>query len=233
MKIPSKNIKLLVLCCAFFFSGYSSFASNCTIDAGPATNEFSAYSSHIEVTQIFTACEDGPLNSYAFSLANHGYEARGVSVSIAPYIPAVTGPSSYDLGTFDIIPKETGSQETFTFIPTTVYNLTKGEAYKITMIMNIRSSWSNNGISSGRSGGFEFGQTSPTNPAIGAANITHLTPLHSDPIGNGRMMTALAFKVDLGKPLSPIPTMSSWGLMIFALLVINGGLYFVRKLEWV
>lgn len=231
MRIPSKSIRLLVIGCAFIFIGLNQLAATCTLDTGPANDEFSPYSGHIAVTQIFTACENGPLQSFSFSLANHGYEAQGVSVSIAPYSPAVnvavTSPS-FDLGSFDILPMQTSSQETFTFTPTNIYNLSAGETYVITMIMTVRYSRE----SRGRSGGFEFGQTNPTNPAIGVGSISYLNPLHSGPVGSGRMMVALAFKVDMGHPLEPIPTMSTWGLLVFGLLVLNGGLYYVRKLEW-
>jgi len=231
MKIPSKNIKLLVVGCAFIFTRLNPLAAACTLDTGPATSEFSPYSGHIAVTQIFTACESGPLQSFSFSVANHGYEAQGVSVSIAPYSPAgnvASSPSSFDLGSFDIFPKETGRQETFIFTPTNIYDLSAEETYVITMIMTVKSSRE----SRARSGGFEFGQTNPTNQAIGVGSIANLNPLYSGPVGSGRMMVALAFKVDVQHPLKPIPTMSTWGLLVFGLLVLNGGLYFIRKLEW-
>lgn len=234
MKKILTTFKFLGLLIAINLLSFSQVAAECTINSGTSTDHFNSRSGDVLVTQIFTACETGPFKSFSFDLFSHGYKAEGVSVSIDLYNTAPTiAPTAFNLGTFDIIPV-TVNKETFTFTPTNSYEVTAGVTYQIRMTMDIQSAQPLRGTASGRSGGIEFSQTTPTDAAIGTGSVTSLSPLRSG-AATGRMMPALAFNMLLGNPaaaaVAPVPTMSEWGLLIFGLLVLNLGLVFVYKKE--
>lgn len=227
------NLKFIGLLIAVNLLSVSQVVAECTINSGPSTDDFGSHSGAVLATQIFTACETGPFKSFAFELLSHGYEAKGVSVSIEPYRGGTCvsiAPTAFNLGTFDIVPAASGVKETFT--PTNNFEVTAGETYHVGMTMNVQSQPGFRGTASGRSGGFEFSQTTPTVDAIGEGSVTSFTPLRSGG-ATGRMIPALAFNLLLGNPTpnTPVPTMSQWGLLIFGLLVLNLGIVFIYKKE--
>lgn len=71
--------------------------------------------------------------------------------------------------------------------------------------------------------------------AFGIAISNSLGDLYADGTliqnNNPLMTTDLFFKLTLGATLAPIPTMSEWGLIVFALLILNLGIFYVRRTE--
>lgn len=64
---------------------------------------------------------------------------------------------------------------------------------------------------------------------VGEGSVQPLVGFRGENSATSRMDPALNFRAAMG--LSAVPTMSEWGLLIFGLLVVNLGVFFVRREE--
>lgn len=225
-----KSIALFLGISLLCLSGLT--AQECTVRSTNPTTDFSSQSGTVVVSQVFTACTDGPIKSFTFSIKNDGYEAQEVQVSIAEGILMDGASISFtELGSFNIVPQSTAT-EAFTFVPTNDFQLRAGVTYTISMFMNIVRKSDFRGQAGARSGGFTFLQTIPSDASVGAGTISPVAIISGPSLtqGNGRMMGALAFNLVMGNG-APIPTMNQWGLMIFGLLLLNISLVLIYRLK--
>jgi len=181
----------------------------------------------------------------------------GISTDVVLEATTEIATNPFQYGTIDI-PSGTG-EEILNFIPSvsTAPDLVAGTEYIFEIFMTVENTSIGatvgrltNQVSTGRNNsgiGFVVEDLATGSVDAGVGNFTTGTsilddqifgtidpPLQSETQASGRAPFAMIFAMVIGAPVvapaqAPIPTMSEWGLMIFGLLVLNLGIFFVYK----
>lgn len=193
------------------------------------------------VAQPFTACESSPITSITFQIEGDDYKAENAEVRIITNTggSGTLGSSSGTLlGTVNIIPTSSGST-VINFIPSNPLELISGQSYTLLIIMDVVSTSTLQGSSgqSRNSSGLDFSiNNASTDSNLGNASTScfRCVSLKNDSAtGRSMMQNALVFQLNQGGNSVPVPTLSQWSLLIFGLLILNLGLFFVHRRELV
>ena len=209
--------------------------ADCTIGNSIANAVFDIPSYGTQfVAQPFKACETNPIKSISFQIEGDDYQALNAEVRIiAGNLTNIIQGSGFLLGNIDIIPTSNGNTN-LNFIPENIYSITGGNEYTWWIEMNVTFiSPSLKGAAQARSGGLDFSRNSAsTDTNLGNAfdGCLDCPPLRGEIAAGSRMPNALLFNL-VQATNTPIPTMTQWGLGIFALVILNLGIFLLLKLE--
>ena len=207
--------------------------ADCTIGNSSNDSQISLYGDAF-IGQEFVACESGKIDDLSFDLYSHNYRSLGTKVRIATGSTINWGGGTL-LGTIDIEPVTRGVTETFKFIPTTSFEIVAGQTYIWWLEMDIEYNAPLLHTSQGRSsGGFEFlVNSSSIDDNLGPLQSGTLSVLRTGKGASGRMTQVLVHQLNIANinNNTPVPTMNEWGLLIFGLLILNLGVFFVVKTE--